>query len=115
MTRYDRGGEERVSSATKRDQCKDRLKYISDPNRTDLRNIAKDVGCCERTAYRALKDLREPEPEEEEEECPQGVDRENVRLLYNFMNKKMEITKEPNTKELEAITAIEEELGLHGE
>lgn len=93
---------------TKKEACKKLLKYISDPSRFDLQNIAEDVGCCERTVYRALKELRGDRSIESKYVKTIKELEDSMKTLYNFMNKKMQPVEQPTKSEIETIERIEE-------
>ena len=55
---------------TKKEKCKDILKYITEVSNTHISNIANDIKCDIRTVYRALSDLRKEQEEQENAETP---------------------------------------------
>lgn len=84
------------------------LKYIPEPSSFDIHNIAEDVRCCERTVYRALRELRTDREEESKQAKMINTLKSMIKVLYNFMETKMQVLEEPSVKEMETIKKIED-------
>ena len=85
---------------TKKERSKKLLKYIPEPSTIDIINIAEDVGCSERTVYRALKELRG-------NETAMSKHVKMIVGLYTMMALKFDSVEELTVKELRLIKEIE--------
>lgn len=91
---------------TKKAQAKGILKYVPEPTSRDIYRISKDVGCSERTVWRALYELRGDRKEEAY----------IVRMLlglYSILHEKYDKNEKPLTlKDEKLLDEIEAMLGV---